>query len=754
MASLGGGLLRGLVVEKNKKKKQEQSEDVNLGAGKQAPVRDAWMTTKTAAAAIRAAPAPAPAPTEEPQTTGGLVGGGPSCAPSTTVVGDGGASWRAKALLRARGVGAGELHAASAPRGVDLFAHKSAARERRRQKEGAANPMAVGEEGDGRDRARRLEGVQSERGSLRAAMLRPDSSRRSVPAATSSKPKEHRADAGRHARAPPAEPPVRDAARVGPAPAVHGPATTTAPPTSPWSSQRAAEPVVPKHSGAARPSAGGPPSSVSGNSLSRGSPSGVGRTGDGGGGKNASAAASLRARLKSESMSTTNGNAEAGGGNMTAAAALRARLMGSRSGAGDDSGRAEADAERLDDDANEGGRNGVESRVEIHNLPLIGPDGRAVPGAFGREAQRGGERGTGVGRRPETHEGGERVRYYADDDRSASLQELMRREKYEGVADYDANFARNVMKKRNFKATDMDVDDEYDGHSYQQQLLYESADGRNSKRKKRARDADQNRQKSISINDYLKLQKTNDSCPRCIGNKLHNNNGDGRFVVAASHHSYLLFPPKGELVPGHCFIVPTDHVTSSRGLDEDAWTEMRNFKKSLLRMFAAEKKVPFFIETCMYLNNRGPKNHTFVEVIPVPAEESHKGPIYFKKALQEVESEWSVHKAKAVIETGQKGLRGSIPENFPYFHVEFGLSRGFAHVIDDETSFKRNFGRNIIIGLLGLPPENMYKRGGGASSSAHRGATGAQKQQQQQQAAMSAFVNRYRDHDWTSMLDA
>ena len=201
MASLGGGLLRGLVVEKNKKKKQEESEDGNLGAGKQAPVRDAWMTTKTAAAASRAAPAPTPM--EEPQTTGGLVGGGPSCAPSTTVVGDGGASWRAKALLRARGVGAGELHAASAPRGVDLFAHKSAARERRRQKEGAANPRAVGEEGDGRDRARRLDGVQSERGSLRAAMLRPDSSRRSVPAATSSKSKEHRTDAGRHARAPP-----------------------------------------------------------------------------------------------------------------------------------------------------------------------------------------------------------------------------------------------------------------------------------------------------------------------------------------------------------------------------------------------------------------------------------------------------------------------------------------------------------------------------------------------------------------------
>ncbi|KAI8562725.1 hypothetical protein RHMOL_Rhmol03G0056600 [Rhododendron molle] len=39
-----------------------------------------------------------------------------------------------------------------------------------------------------------------------------------------------------------------------------------------------------------------------------------------------------------------------------------------------------------------------------------------------------------------------------------------------------------------------------------------------------------------------------------------------------------------------------------------------------------------------------------------------------------------------------KGLRGSVPKDFPYFHVEFGLNKGFVHVIDDEQKFKANFG--------------------------------------------------------------
>lgn len=47
---------------------------------------------------------------------------------------------------------------------------------------------------------------------------------------------------------------------------------------------------------------------------------------------------------------------------------------------------------------------------------------------------------------------------------------------------------------------------------------------------------------------------------------------------------------RGCLVPGHCLIVPMDHVATCRLADEQVWTEMRNFKKCLVQMYAAEAR--------------------------------------------------------------------------------------------------------------------------------------------------------------------
>lgn len=45
-----------------------------------------------------------------------------------------------------------------------------------------------------------------------------------------------------------------------------------------------------------------------------------------------------------------------------------------------------------------------------------------------------------------------------------------------------------------------------------------------------------------------------------------------------------------------------------------------------------------------------------------------------------------------------QGLRGSIPPNFPYLHVEFGIADGFVHVVDDEAEFDRGLARSVMIG--------------------------------------------------------
>ena len=58
------------------------------------------------------------------------------------------------------------------------------------------------------------------------------------------------------------------------------------------------------------------------------------------------------------------------------------------------------------------------------------------------------------------------------------------------------------------------------------------------------------------------------------------------------------------------------------------------------------------------------------------------------QAIDEAEDEWSQHHADKLIDTSVKGLRGSIPKDFPYFHIEFDLNNGFVHVIDEEIQFK------------------------------------------------------------------
>lgn len=112
-------------------------------------------------------------------------------------------------------------------------------------------------------------------------------------------------------------------------------------------------------------------------------------------------------------------------------------------------------------------------------------------------------------------------------------------------------------------------------------------------------------------------------------------------------------------------------------------------------MFAREDKGVVFFETSMSLRR---KRHVFIECIPLPRDLADEAPIYFKKAIIESDEEWAQH-AKLFDTTG-KGLARSVPKGFPFFHVEFGLDRGFAHVVENEELFPHHFGRGTVGGML------------------------------------------------------
>ena len=406
-----------------------------------------------------------------------------------------------------------------------------------------------------------------------------------------------------------------------------------------------------------------------------------------------------------------------GGGNASAAAALRARLLGRPAPT------AVPAAPAADDDG-----------AEVIALPLVTADGRAAPGAFGRAPTAPAAAGDAdPSRRPpklQRFEGGEKTRHYADDE-SRSLRDLVAEAKHSarGGNEYDANLARNIAKSARFKSKELNVDDEYDNDGGLD--MYERKRGRG-----RAPEAEAARAKAAAVADYQRAQKLGGQCSFCFDNP-----GKPRHLhIAYASKTYLMLPESGRLVPGHALIVPMAHGGSGRSVDEDVADEMRNFKKCLLKMHAAANRSVVFMETHLG-GGIGQGKHCVIEAVPLPPLAAASAPMYFRKAIDEAESEWSTHAAKRCIPTGGSaaGLRAAIPAHFPYFHVEFGLRDGFVHVIDEPEKWNVHFGRDVLIGLLDLPGEWTHARARRPSAP-------------EQAAAVKEFSAQYAPHDWTKQL--
>ncbi|XP_047171883.1 CWF19-like protein 2 isoform X1 [Vigna umbellata] len=297
-----------------------------------------------------------------------------------------------------------------------------------------------------------------------------------------------------------------------------------------------------------------------------------------------------------------------------------------------------------------------------------------------------------------------------------AMQKISAAGQKKGEDDADMHLARKIMQNKKFSISTQ-ADDEYD---------FEDGPSRKS-RKKQAGDDGKIQKKT---NRFLTQQER---CLFC----LENPNRPMHLVVSIANFTYLMLPQWQPVVPGHCCILPIQHESATRTVDDNVWTEIRNFKKCLIMMFAKQEKEVVFLETVMGLAQQ--RRHCMVECIPLPQDIAKEAPLYFKKAIDEAEDEWSQHNAKKLIDTSQKGLRNSIPKHFPYFHVEFGLNKGFVHVIDDEKQFNGSLGLNVLRGMLQLAEEDMYRR-------RRYEAVEVQKQ------LVASFSKEWDHFDWTKQL--
>ncbi len=87
--------------------------------------------------------------------------------------------------------------------------------------------------------------------------------------------------------------------------------------------------------------------------------------------------------------------------------------------------------------------------------------------------------------------------------------------------------------------------------------------------------------------EHNRSQKARDTCPYCPDDDHQSTTGPRAAVISNSTHCYLALPLTVPLVPGHCLIVPVQHVVNVLECEEAAWDEIRvqmEFHENLLNV--------------------------------------------------------------------------------------------------------------------------------------------------------------------------
>jgi len=311
----------------------------------------------------------------------------------------------------------------------------------------------------------------------------------------------------------------------------------------------------------------------------------------------------------------------------------------------------------------------------------------------------------------ETHKDGERVRYFGDDDKY-DIKQMFERERMDTAEDQLGMLSRLAGKAEKTN-DDFDVDD----------MMISKAAGKQSE------ELEDIKRKNKAVSNQMALEKTLSDCKFCIGSKR----SQKHLMVSMGKSVYLALPGTTSLVQGHCLIIPMGHCQAGTGLDEDVWREVQQFRASLVKMFQEQGEDCVFFETALGFK-RHP--HMVIECVPVPEDLGSMLPMYFQKAIQECETEWTDN--KKLIKLKDKNISRSVPKGLPYFHVDFGLDNGFAHVIEEEAEWNKRFGHEVVGGMLDCEARTMRNP--------------AWEQFDQQKNKVIQFGEQWNKFDWTREL--
>ncbi|KAJ1643595.1 Pre-mRNA-splicing factor cwf19 [Coemansia erecta] len=304
-----------------------------------------------------------------------------------------------------------------------------------------------------------------------------------------------------------------------------------------------------------------------------------------------------------------------------------------------------------------------------------------------------------------------------------SIRQMARMERESAGDDYmDRALAKQIAKDTAF-TNDLDY-----------------IDDNSEKLAKQLKEKTVEQQKQAAIRDHRMMESVLDHCSLCFKEKEQRDGSKKLLapeypVVSLGNKVFLALPNYEPMNDGHCIIAPIEHISgSSLKCDDDMWDEIGNFMKCLIGTFASQNQGVVFLETVMS-TKPSKTRHCSIECIPLPMDKAAEAPAFFKEGLLAADEEWSQHikvidtklKTQAVAPKGDDvrdqdgnhararemirkgGFRNTMTAKMPYFHVWFDPYGGMGHVIENADRFKPWFGREVVAGILDLPP-TVYRK--------------------------------------------
>ena len=177
-------------------------------------------------------------------------------------------------------------------------------------------------------------------------------------------------------------------------------------------------------------------------------------------------------------------------------------------------------------------------------------------------------------------------------------------------------------------------------------------------------------------------------------------------IVSVGEHVYLT-APKGAISPGHMIMVPISHDESFSQVSSETAEEVERYKQSLRAFYASHNEVPLFIERSV--KTKGPQQHAYIEVIPLPAETAAKTlPSAFADACKKANMDFKLMNQS-------DALHSSAPEDHQYYHIEMPSRVQLLYAVPPSRGtggsdrVPLQFGRQLACRVLACPQRTHWK---------------------------------------------